>query len=365
MIQSNAEIAESAYLRTFFRKAKSMDLQAFPVFDARPSLAYIESWRRHIADTGSPETFDNVSNTKPPKNATVTLLSEVVKVPMSLRLGGDRVPCPLCSPTSPKFGKGRMAWFPDEHVVRFIGHSCAKRYLGDNYSAAERLFKIEAACAEFIEQWPQVQGALPQISSVVRSLYGVSQRLSQLRAYIDVQAADFASSFHGDLVSIGGRVFTSREAGSQSSTVVGLEFLSIDFDPGSTAEKLMSICQDIKKPLPNWQISDGEGAASREIIKRGRSASINLKKMSALRDKIEDAAQFLTVTNLRILEQWSKSGNSPFTVIRFAREGERIDAVVESYAGRYEWSVVYPGDLLMALPTKDEISSLGISEIFG
>ncbi|ANM10381.1 hypothetical protein AMK06_CH01964 [Rhizobium sp. N541] len=365
MIQSNAEIAESAYLRPFFRKAKSMELQAFPVFDARPPLAYIESWRRHIADTGSPETFDNVSSTKPPKNASVILLSEVVSVPMSLRLGGDRVPCPLCSPTSPKFGKGRMAWFPDECVVRFIGHSCAKRYLGENYSAAERLFKIEAACADFIERWPRVQDALPQIGPVVRNLYGVGQRLSQLRAYIDRQAPGFARSFHGDLVTIGGRVFTSREAGVKSSAVLGLKFLSEDFNPGSVAEKLMSICRDIKNPLPNWQVSDGEGAASREIIRRGRSASRYLKEMSALRDQIEDAAEFLTVTNLRILEQWCKSGNSPFTVIMFARDGERIDGVVESYAGRYGWSVVYPGDLLMGLPTKDEISNLGISEIFG
>ncbi|MGO7438912.1 hypothetical protein ACC674_15480 [Rhizobium ruizarguesonis] len=341
-----------------------MELQAFPVFDARPPLAYIESWRRHIADTGSPETFESVSNTKPPKDASVILLSDVVKVPMSLRVGGDRVPCPLCSPTSPKFGKGRMAWFPYECVVRFIGHSCAKRYLGDNYSAAERLFKIEAACADFIERWPRVQDALPQISSVARILYGVGQRLSQLRVYIDGQAPGFASSFHGDLVAIAGRVFTSREAGVRSSIVLGLEFLSLDFNPKSTAEKLMSICQDIKRPLPNWQISDGEGAASREIIRRGRAASRYLKEMSALRDKIEDAAQFLTVTNLRILELWCKSGNSPFTVIKFARDGERIDAVVESYAGRYEWSVVYPGDLLMGLPTKDGISNLGISEIF-
>lgn len=31
-------------------------LQAFPKFDARPPIAYIESWRRLIADTGSSET---------------------------------------------------------------------------------------------------------------------------------------------------------------------------------------------------------------------------------------------------------------------------------------------------------------------
>ncbi|NKL37478.1 hypothetical protein GFL49_27680 [Rhizobium leguminosarum bv. viciae] len=341
------------------------ELKFFPKFESRPSAQFIDGWRKHISQTGSPETYIDISTTKPPRDGPVILLSDDIRIPTALRLGGDRVPCPLCSPKSPKFENGRLAYFPQESALRCIGIDCAKKYFGSDYTEAERLFRIEAVCADFIERWPRIQDALSPINSVARVLYGVGQRLSQLRTYIDGQAPGFASSFHGDLVSIGGRVFTSREAGVQSNAVLGLEFLSIDFDPRSAAEKLMSVCQDVKRPLPNWQISDGEGAASREIIKRGRSASRHLKEMSVLRDKIEDAAQFLTVTNLRILEQWCKSGNSPFTAIRFAREGERIDAVVESYAGRYEWSVVYPGDLLMGLPTKQEISNLGITEIFG
>ncbi len=340
-------------------------LQTFSIFNDRPGPEFIDGWRQHIADTGEPEKYPGVSTTKPAKSANVVLLSDEIRVPTAMRPGGDKVPCPLCSPSTGKFGTGRMAYFPDDSATRFIGHDCAKRYLGTNYTEAERLFRIEAQCAAFIQLWPKLQAALPQLNPIVQSLYVVGKILSQLRLYIDAQATGFARTFHGDLVAIGSRVVTSRDQGAKSYDIRGLEFLSKDFNPESDVEKLMNVCRDILSPLPSWQINEGDSPASREIIKRGRAAARRLRGISELRNQIEEAAQFLDPINLNLLEQWRSSGNSPFTVIRFKREGDRIDGVVESYAGRFEWSVVYQRDLLATLPTKEEIAALSVMEIFG
>lgn len=338
-------------------------LQSFPIFEERPTLAFIEQWRQHIADTGSPETFPGVSTSKPERSANVVLLSEEIRVPTPLRPGGDNVPCPLCSPTSPKFGKGRMAYFPDDSAARFIGHACAKHYLGNNYTEAERLFRIEAKCAEYIQLWPRLQLKGPALDSVIQRIYVDARKLSQLRTVINVQAPGFSSFLYNDLVARGSLVVTSQEVGAKSHQVKGIEFLSSDFDPEGSSEKLMACRNDIRRPLPAWNISDGENDASREIIKRGNAAVRRLKDLPVLRDLIEQSAEFLNPRNLRLLEQWRASGASPFSLLTFKLDGGRVEALAESYAGRYNWSVVVPPDLLAQFPTREEIASLDLSEI--
>jgi hypothetical protein len=338
-------------------------LQAHSIFNERPSVQFIEGWHHHISVTGEPETYKGVSTSKPERSARVVLLSDDIRIPTALRPGGERVPCPLCSPTSPKFGKGRMAYFPDDFAVRFIGNHCAKRYLGDSYTEAEKLFRIEAKCREYQSLWPRLQEKLPLIDPIVQRLYGSGNRLSELRGIVDIQAPGFCSFLHNDLVARGSRVITSRDVGAKTYPVEGVEFLSLDFDPRISVEKLMFCCRDIRKPLPKWAVSDGDCEASKEIIRRGTSLVRHLKGMSALRDAIEDAAQFLKRKNLRLLEQWRATGASPFSILTFKFDEDRIETLAESYAGRFNWSVVAPPDLISQLPTKEQISSLGLSEM--
>lgn len=338
-------------------------LKTFPIFNERPSPEFIESWRLHIAETGSPETFAGISTSKPDRSASVVLLSDEIRVPTALRLGGEKVPCPLCSPTAPKFGMGRMAYFPDDSATRFIGNHCAKHYLGDNYTEAERLFRIEAKCAEYLALWPVFQSKLPLIKPIVQQLYVSGRRLSEMRMYINVQAPGFSSFLYNDLVARGSLVFTSRDQGAQTYRVEGLEFLSLDFDPEAAADKLLACCRDLLRPLPTWTTTDGANEASKEIIRRGNSVVRRFKELSALRDLIADASQFIRPANLRLLQRWAATGASPFSILTFKFDGERIESLAESYAGRFNWSLVVPADLLDQLPSKDEVIALGLLEI--
>lgn len=340
-----------------------MELQAFPVFDARPPLAYIESWRRHIADTGSPETFINVSNTKPPKNAAVILLSEVIKVPMSLRLGGERVPCPLCSPTSPKFGKGRMAWFPDEHVVRFIGHSCAKRYLGDNYSAAERLFKVEEACARYLLLWPQLQEHRVNLRNVAKKLNAVARAERFTRAALDRQAPRFATFLFRDRVNKPDGIATSKARGAKTTIIKGMGFISEDFHPNKQAEKLMKACDDLWTNLPTWKQADGESDAAKEIIRRGSRAERAIREIAELDRYVRDARKFLLPENLRLLEQWCDAGLSPFGTLKMRRDDNYFHLKAEWHEIGFEVSVLIHSDFDAPLPNERELADVNLSEI--
>ncbi|MBP2566816.1 hypothetical protein J2766_003413 [Agrobacterium tumefaciens] len=338
-------------------------LHSFPIFDERPTTEYIDRWRQFISETGAPEDFEGVSTSKPNRSANVILLSDEIRVPTAMRPGGARVPCPLCSPTAPKFGTGRMAYFPDDRATRFIGHRCAKHYLGDNYAEAERIFRIEAKCAEIIALWPKLQSRATEIDAIVNRIYGKARKLTELRNIIDIQAPGFASFLYNDLVAKGMLISTSRDVRAQSHKVLGMEFFSSDFEPETAAAKLLRVRTDVRRPLPNWSISDGEGEASREIVKRGSSAIRRLREFPALRDLIANSAEFFTARNLRALEQWRATGASPFSSLTFKIDGERIEAFAESYAGRYNWSVIFPRDLVAHLPTRDEIDALGLLEV--
>ncbi|MGK9261998.1 hypothetical protein KXS15_13705 [Sinorhizobium meliloti] len=339
------------------------NLHSFPVFETRPAQEFIDRWRQHTAETGSPETFTDVSTTKPKRSAAVILLSEEIRVPTPLRAGGEKVPCPLCSPTSPKFGTGRMAYFPDDRSVRFIGHRCAKHYLGDNYTDAERLFRIEAKCTEYINLWPKLQEALPRINDVVLRLHGRAKKLSELRSFIDVQSPGFATFLYRDLVAKGGRILTSNAPGAKTIPVEGLEFLSEDFNPEIAALKISTACRDVRLPLPEWKPDDGENDASKEIMRRGKTVTSRLSELAKLRDSVHEAARFLKIANLRHLEQWRASGLSPMSIMSFKWYGEQLQALAESYAGRFEWSIVIPKDLLTKLPTKEEVEALTLGDV--
>lgn len=340
-----------------------IELQLFPKFDRRPSPEFIDGWRKHIAATGSPETYIDISTTKPPRDGPVILLSEDIHVPTALRLGGDRVPCPLCSPKSPKFENGRLAYFPHESAVRCIGIDCARKFFGSDYTEALRVFRIEAQCAAFIAAWPLLQATMRTVEPIAQRLYAAGIKLNDIRVMIDRQGPGFARFLYNDLVNRGGLIVTSRTPGARSQQVEGLALLAPDFRPRPNVEDLISVCRDIRRPLPGWSASDGETAATREIMRRGKAAFDNLKAMPQIRDILSDALSFFKTSNLRRLEQWKDTGSSPFASLSFNVAGHAVQASAMSFEDRYEWSTMVPEGLASQIPTKDEIAALNLSEI--
>lgn len=309
-------------------------LRNFPVFASRPSADFISRWRRHIEKTGFPETFNKVSTDKPPRNAQVQLLSEEIKVPLGKR-GGERVSCPLCSPTKPKFGTGRMAHFPESKDVRFIGHECAKHYLGDSYRAAERVFAIETKCLEYQAMWARTADKLDGLEAFVKALLIPAKALQFTREYLDLRAKGFSEFLFKDRMHNTGQLAFGQGHRAASTDLDGLVFLAPDFDPARQLEKSMDACRDLRKPLPSWIVEDSECEASKEIIRRGRSAEKALKQLHAIRDRVAEAQKFLAPRNLRTLERWVAGGQSPFADMIFRWQGTKVMLSCTSYKDRY------------------------------
>jgi hypothetical protein len=101
-----------------------------PFFRERPSLEVILAIKHRVRETREPWTDPNHTHTKPPRDSRPVYLGEF-DLPR-----GYLTPCPCCSPNNYKFGAGKIAWFPDEHVLRLIGPQCFRTLNPDLHDAA-------------------------------------------------------------------------------------------------------------------------------------------------------------------------------------------------------------------------------------
>ena len=79
----------------------------------------------HVIARRNPHEFPGVVLTKPPGDADFIWLSDEITLPSAQVM----VCCAWCSNGHPKFRRGRLLWFPDEGVLRFVGHRCARSHL--------------------------------------------------------------------------------------------------------------------------------------------------------------------------------------------------------------------------------------------
>lgn len=92
-----------------------------------PDRSVVNEIKAFIAATGRPYLWPGHTHTKPPKGAVPVYLGEFDLPEAYGKNTGLHSPCPCCWPTTPKFAlKGKIAWFPEEGVIRLIGPDCFK-----------------------------------------------------------------------------------------------------------------------------------------------------------------------------------------------------------------------------------------------
>jgi len=96
-------------------------------FPDLPSDEIVTEIRTFIRETQQPWLWRGHTHTKPPPGAPVEYLGEV-HLPDEFKTQRHRwAPCPCCVPYRPKWRKdGRIAWFPEERVIRILGGDCFK-----------------------------------------------------------------------------------------------------------------------------------------------------------------------------------------------------------------------------------------------
>lgn len=337
------------------------DLACYPAFATQPDDAFVSTWLGHINETGYPETFPNVSTTHPPKDGKVVLLSGEIQVPILRREGQEWVPCPICSPTSPQFKVGRMAYFPEEFAVRFIGHKCAARHFGEKYAEAEERFKVEARCRQLVAAWAALLDRRELLVSFIDGALPVADALHFVRDQIDTQAPGFSDALYVDLAKRDGDLIVKRDSGIRDAQgravsedivlghVNGYSFFKKSFGPQNVLREAGYFLAEMDTPLPEWTPGSDNAAAALEILTRGGQA---LKMMSAVREAVTaigSAQSFLSPHNLNSLERWGRNSQSPFASLVFKRERNQLLLRAEWFAGPHYANALLPEIALHSL----------------
>lgn len=325
-----------------------------PIFPSVPNDEYLARWRECIARTGRPEDFEGVSTNKPTQLENIVLLSEEIKVPVGLRPGGDKVPCPFCATTAPKFIRGRMAYFPDEQAVRFVGHRCAQTHFGDNFKHAERTFRRQMACRSYIDLWKEVAEQRSGLVQFVEPLSAIAEDLHFTIEQLDGHARGFRTFLHTELAQTDGELFLRSDLGMtdrlgnavvQSKSIgkaAGLRFLWEGYSAARDLRQMKSALADSEHPLPEWHATSPEHPATDEIIRRGRMLEKALRNMLPALADIQDGIGFFAPKNVGLIHRWGNRPQTPFAKFEFGLAGRQLLVRCRSIAGEYFANVLIP-----------------------
>lgn len=112
-------------------------------FVIRPTPDVVKEIKQRIKDGNPPYLDPYHTHTKPLPNSKPIYLGEF-DLPEKDIKAGRLSPCPCCWPEHPKYGrKGKIAWFPSEHVIRLLGPDCFGSMDKGAHERAVAEFKLE------------------------------------------------------------------------------------------------------------------------------------------------------------------------------------------------------------------------------
>lgn len=137
------------------------------VFKDRPSSVYIDGFKKHIKETGSPETYPGLYMETIPKDATFRVLGKFT-IDRMKRPERDRAFCPRCAHPN-KFLRGELAWFPAMQICAAIGNCCASQ---DASADADREFRYRQ---KLTYEEDYLLAGLPLIGKRLETLRGLQK----------------------------------------------------------------------------------------------------------------------------------------------------------------------------------------------
>lgn len=287
----------------------------FLTFPGKDVVREIRGW---IADGNPSFTWRGHTHTEPPANAPVEYVADF-QLPK-----GRLTPCPCCWPKHEKFRTGRIAWFPDEYVIRLIGPNCFKTLNREGHERALADMRArQQSEADIAFLLSNREFLTPAISIVERAL-PLAREIDRLQSFFT--SAEQRTPMVPDLwphVRDGGMLKVSelRRTHSQSRSGQGdsrqqevlVQFASVDgyrmIEPRRkpleprlerALRKLLSARFDVDINT----LTDGERRETARAMNEGfRSAKDPL-------DELSDVRRFLSAASLGSIRRWGQTQGS-------------------------------------------------------
>lgn len=308
------------------------------IFHDEPDDQIIEEIKSHIRATSSPWTWRGHSHTKPPLGAAPQYVEEFdVPAPDSVH---KVAPCPCCNPRYPQYkNKGKIAWFPDEAVIRLIGPQCYAKINAAAHGAAlvdlRRRQKRRADLATVGIHGPKLKELLAAIDEAMPIAEGIDRFAREFNGAVDNLRLNLWREVKEGRLTIsetrrvqyrkpdGSFGERNEEFRSPFATIAGHGIF--DRPAQSTSNKLRPLragLAAIAERLGNTEpLADEELGRVADGLPKGRAAVSELLAAMAERQK------FLTSNAIEVLGQW---GQHPSAPIRLGIQRKRESVVIWS-----------------------------------
>lgn len=276
-------------------------------FPEAPPQELVEQFLAHLRETGEPESFPHISTCRPPADGQVIPLALNLTVPGNRRARGNLAPCPICSSRTPKWAYGgTLIWCEATQAIYAIGPDCYSTLWTDGRLDREinRLRRTQREMANLAHLRESVRSSEHQLAWITR------QR----------DAAARVAQLHGDLARSAPRFRGAVSRALRGSLMGGRQIAGLGFVRGTwklpdklnaaeavwLRQKLETAGDDVQANLD--ELSPRIVAQRLEEIRDARLA------MEHVRDRLAEAAAFLTPANIQTLARWGSAENAP---IRF------------------------------------------------
>jgi hypothetical protein len=327
--------------------------------------------KQHLKDTNSPETMPGLNGSAPLKGQPFFFIFEFRLKPEK-RPDRREAPCPICSPHSPKYFHGAMAWFPVEGVYRCIGIECAGRFIGKAETEnAKRYMRESEARNRDYEFLFENLGCAPKMIRYLEALIPAANHAEKLRH--DLSAAHVREPLRKALKSHDGqlRVWESHKvqrlhpATGEVRTV--LERLPVEYGvlTGVTAlAPKFNVLHKLRIAISHLKVMDhGDGdAASEWTLENAYSHPADMASFGSIlrqakpmrirfESKIGDVLAFFNEGNFERLARFGADPRNPIPFYASFRNGSfRIGPIIsESISIRPNF------DILIGLPDWPEL----------
>lgn len=298
-----------------------------PLFSTRPGAEIVREIKAFIAETGKPHLWRGHTHTRPEAGAPVFYVGEF-DLPPKCRYQHHWAPCPCCSPFHPKYREGgKIAWFPEEQVIRLIGPDCFKALNAEGHAEALAALRKEQQREKdmlyLLDNLPRVPALLAATREAMPLATAVDDFRSDLILRLErtLEIDLWREIRHGKL-----RVRTQRrEAFRRTDGSEGFrnvddfrDYASIDghdllnpktkrFTPRlQTVESHLEALLSYESPEGHDEPSD---RSRRDAAKRFGNCSSGLRKLFG---ELEDIRRFGSVTTAATLRNWGAREDSPF-----------------------------------------------------
>jgi hypothetical protein len=280
------------------------DLVLRSVFPQSPPPELVERFLSHLRETGEPESFPQISTTRPPVDGHVEPLALNLIVPGNRRARGNLAPCPICSSRTPKWAHGgTLIWCEATQAIYAIGPDCYSTLWTDGRLDREinRLRRTQQEMANLHRLRAAIQAGPAKLAWIAQHR-DAAQRVSQLHG----ELARAAPRFRGAVA----RALKGSMSAAQQ--IVGHGFIRGSWKLPAKLEAAEKIWLEQRIYEVAAGLPDGlDELSPRVISERLESIRDAQFALEHVHDRLAEAAAFLTPTNVQALARWGAADDAP------------------------------------------------------